>query len=72
MYQDQDSIKVFQRLHARDRIAESAHHLDHSSGDGYDLFASHARAEVNDGRVGIVLSVAVLAALAGIAALFWD
>lgn len=72
MYQDRDSIKVFQRLHARDRMAESAHHLDHPSADGYDTFASHARAEASDGRVGIVLSVALFAALAGVVALFWQ
>lgn len=72
MYQDRDSIKVFERQHARDLMAEAAHHLDRPSADGYDTFASHARAEAQDGRVGIVLSVALFAALAGVVALFWE
>jgi hypothetical protein len=64
MYQDRDSIKVFQRMHARDRMAQLARQLDHPSDDGYDLFESHARAETKDGRIGIALSVVLFSALA--------
>ena len=64
MYQDKDSIKVFQRIHTRDRMAQLAHQLDHPSDDDYDLFQSHARAEVKDGRIVIALSVVLFSALA--------
>jgi len=72
MYQDRDSIKVFERLHARDRMTELAHDLDHASSQDYDMFASHARAEAKDGSIAIVLSVALFAALVGLAALLWE
>lgn len=70
MYQDRDSAEVFKRMHARDRVIEAAHHIGESSGDGYDLFGSHARAEEKDGRIGIVLSVVLFSALAVAATLF--
>jgi hypothetical protein len=71
MYQDRDSIKVFERIHTRDRMAQLAHDLDHPSED-YDLFGSHARAEAKDGRVGIALSVVLFSALAGAAMLLLE
>ncbi len=69
MYQDRDSIKVFERMHARDRMVAAAHHLGEPAGDGYDAFGSHTRAEEKDGRIGIVLSVVLFGALAVAAAL---
>jgi len=72
MYQDQDSIKIFERLHARDRAAELARKLGDAPSNDLDIFAAHARVEARDDVVSIGLSVLILAAvLAGAIALFW-
>ena len=70
MYDDRDSIKAFERLHARDHLAQLAHHIGESAPDG--LFGAHARSEARDGMLGIALSLAVVGALVGAAAvLLW-
>lgn len=58
MYQDQDSIKVFERMHARDRVKDLARHIGESS-DELDVFAGHSRAEESDGLINIVFSIVV-------------
>ena len=45
MYQDQESIKVFEKVHARDRMRELARHVGESSSDSLDVFGAHARTE---------------------------
>ena len=71
MYQDQDSIEIFKRRHAQDRVREIAHHMGVSSSEDIDLFSAHARAEVRDGQVSSVLSIVFLASLIGALVLFW-
>jgi hypothetical protein len=72
MYKGQNSIQVFKRIHARDRINELARHVgDRSSDDDLDVFGAHARAESTEGIVSIVLSIATIALLIGIFFLLW-
>ena len=72
MYQDQDSIKVFERLHARDRAKEFARRLgDDNNSDDLDIFGGHARAERREGRASIVLSFVTVAVLLGAFLLVW-
>lgn len=63
MYVDQDSAKIFERVHARDHLAELARESREAS--GMHLFRSHARAEARDGMTSFIASfVAVLALVA--------
>ena len=34
MYQDNQSIRQFERIHARDRLREMAHHVDEDPAEG--------------------------------------
>ena len=70
MYEDRESIKVFERLHVRDRLAQLARHA--GDVDDPDVFATHARAEARDGMLSIVLSIAAVATLIGAAILLWQ
>jgi hypothetical protein len=63
MYVNRDSTKVFERQHAKDRMAQLAHHLAEDPSDG-DIFLSHARAESRGGWVSIgLISMAVVVVL---------
>lgn len=66
MYKDQESIKVFERVHARDRIRELARRGESSSND-LDPFGAYTRAERSEGKVSTFLSIAAVAALIGLA-----
>jgi hypothetical protein len=74
MYQDQESIKVFERMHARDQLVQLARKM--GSGDGSpndpDLFAAHASAEGRQALTSNAFIVAMaLLVLLGSIALFW-
>lgn len=69
MYQDQDSIRLFERQHARDRIVELARQCQDPA--SLDVFETHAKAERTEGTTGVLASgVAVLALIAAFA-LYW-
>jgi len=72
MYQDQESIKVFEQMHARDQAVQLARKLRCSdrSSDDLDIFASHASGEAHDGLISnIFCAVIALAVLVGSIAL---
>jgi len=71
MYQDQESIKVFEKVHARDSMRELARHVGESSSDSLDVFGAHARTENQEGQIGTWFSIAIVAILIGTAAFFW-
>ena len=71
MYQDQDSIKVFERIHARDRLRELARHMGDASPSDVDLFESHARAEARDGLLTVALAILAIATVIGAVAWHW-
>jgi hypothetical protein len=74
MYQDQESIKVFERMHARDQVVKLARKVgsgDSSSND-LDLFSTHASAVGREGLViNVFIAITALVVLRGSVALFW-
>jgi len=65
MYQDQDSIKLFERVHARDRVRELARQIGHNGSKDLDVFSAHARTEDTEGVSGMALSFAAVAIVIG-------
>lgn len=61
MYEDNESIKVFERQHARDRLAELAHDL--SDQPDTDLMSAHCASEQAEGRLFATVALAALAVL---------
>ncbi len=61
MYNDQQSLKVFQAMHARDVMVEEAHHI--ADRDKASLVGSHLFAEREGQRL---MSVLALAAVLGL------
>jgi hypothetical protein len=64
MYQDQQSIKVFERQHARDRLAGLAHDL--ADAPDTDIMTAHTGIEALEWRPINVLAIIVVAVLVGI------
>jgi hypothetical protein len=67
MYQDQESIRAFERIHARDHLAELARHVGDDRSDDTDVFAGHARAERCNGIASTVLAIASAVTLVSVA-----
>ena len=63
-------MKVFERIHAQDRVRELARHIGDTSSDDLDIFGAHARAEGSEGQVSALLSIASIAVLLGAFAFF--
>lgn len=61
MYEDNESIKVFERQHARDRLAELAHDL--SDQPGTDFVSAHFASKQAEGRLFGTIALAALAVL---------
>lgn len=66
MYVDNESIKVFERMHERDRLVQQLHHIDEDSPD-LDIFSAHM-AE-NRGQDVLVIAV-VFAVILSVLAYF--
>lgn len=60
MYQDNESIKIFERQHARDRLAELAHDSSHTD---TDLMSAHCASEQIEERLFATIALAALVAL---------
>ena len=74
MYQDQESIKVFERMHARDQLVQLARKMGSgdSSPSDLDVFSAHASAEGREALTSNTFIVAMaLVVLFGSIALFW-
>lgn len=65
MYEDRQSIKVFERIHARDRLAEEARHIHEA--DDARLLGPHLAGERIAQYLMIVVALAVVTALLGLA-----
>lgn len=63
MYNDDQSIKQFERIHARDRLIAEARHV--ADKNDLDLFGGHLRGEQSAQRIMSLLALATGAALAG-------
>ncbi len=61
MYQDNDSIEAFERLHARDRLADLAR--THKGEADTDLMTAHMASGWHEGWLLSVLSLVAIAAL---------
>ncbi|KAF0126079.1 MAG: hypothetical protein FD152_2673 [Xanthobacteraceae bacterium] len=74
MFQDRDSIKVFERMHARDQFFEHAHRLsggDKTDSDA-DVFAAHAKIKSREALItnAFIVTMAVAVLVGGIT-LLW-
>lgn len=67
MYCDNDSIKVFERIHARDRLVELAR--THSGDPDTDLITARAGSGWHEGWIVCLLSLATILGLAAAAVL---
>lgn len=64
MYDDKQSIKTFELVHARDRLAEEARHLGEV--DEARLLGGHLAGEREAQRLMTVVALAAVAALAAV------
>jgi hypothetical protein len=65
MYDDNQSIKAFERMHARERLAEVERHVGEQ--DDAQLLVSHLAGERAAQRLMSVFAIAVVAVLLGLA-----
>ncbi len=59
MYVDNESIKVFERMHERDRLKERLHHIDEDEPDT-DIFSAHV---AEHGMQSFIVIAVVIAAV---------
>jgi hypothetical protein len=64
MYQDNESIKQFERQHARDKLAELAHDL--ADGADTDLVTGHLAAERRGDKLSVARAIVRAAAVIGL------
>ena len=64
MYQDDQSIKLFEQMHARDRLAEEARHLGEE--DDAQMLGSHLAGEREAQRVMSIVSIVAIAVFLGL------
>ncbi len=61
MYEDKESIKVFERQHARDRLAELARNLSAESDPDMDLMSAHCGSSSNEAWLSALSIIAMVA-----------
>jgi hypothetical protein len=61
MYEDKESIKVFERQHARDRLAELARNLSAEPDPDMDLMSAHCSSRSNEGWLSALSIIAMVA-----------
>ena len=61
MYQDTESIKAFERQHARDRITELAHNISDEQEPDADLMTAHCISQAQSAWVSAVSIVFLIA-----------
>lgn len=69
MYQDQDSIRLFERQYARDRILQLARQCQDPA--SLDVFETHALAEKAEGNSSLLALAVIVLALVAAFTLFW-
>ena len=65
MYVDNESAKLFDRLHERDRLVQQAHHISDDDPD-IDIVSGHMAAEGQQGMLTNVLILAVVGVIGAI------